>query len=149
MRSIISLVLLSISLNVFSQRISFEDPDLTFSFKKPKNWEVFDDGYVVKLSPSVQDSANFFLTFTYFEDAQAVGFITNTASVNSSEEKEFSKTKIAGEIAKVAKELNGSKSLNSYTFMKYGQRFEITTNSSSLNSNRVFRKIIRSIRVTK
>lgn len=149
MRSIISLVIISISLNAFSQRISFEDPDLTFSLKKPKNWEVFDDGYVVKLSPSKQDSANFFLTFTYFEDAQAVGFITNTDSVNSYKEKETSHTKIAGEAAKIVKELNGGKLLISYTFMKYGQRFEIKTNSSSLNSNRIFRKIIRSIRITK
>ncbi|MEQ9022242.1 MAG: hypothetical protein RLN82_05720, partial [Pseudomonadales bacterium] len=79
MRSIISLLLLSaISFSGFAQRVTFNDPDLTFSFKKPKDWQVFDDGYVVKISPSAQDTANIYFSFTYFESAQPIGVLPLT-----------------------------------------------------------------------
>ena len=69
MRSIISLLALLAASFCIAQRISFEDPQLTFSIKKPKNWEVIDNGYVIKLTPSHQDSTTTFITFTYFEQA--------------------------------------------------------------------------------
>ena len=67
MRTTISLLILLCSLPVFCQRISFEDPGLTFSFKKPKNWVLVDDGYEIRVSPFMRDTAHTFLTMTYFD----------------------------------------------------------------------------------
>lgn len=148
MRITISLILLFSCFFAFSQRVSFEDPDLTFSFVKPKKWEVFDDGYVVKVSPSAQDSASTYFTITYFEDAQSFGLFPNAGTKNKISNSS-SKIKIDGEPAKAEiKMINGSHK-GSYTFMKYGQRFELKTATTQKRQNRVFRKIIRSIRITK
>ena len=67
MRSIISLLVLLSAVGLNAQRIYFEDPGLKFSFKKPKNWVVTDDGYVIKVSPFMRDTAHTFITMTYFD----------------------------------------------------------------------------------
>ncbi len=67
MRTTINLVVLLYSFTLLSQRVSFEDPNLTFSFFKPKNWIVVDDGYYIKVSPAMRDTAFTYLTITYFD----------------------------------------------------------------------------------
>ncbi|MEP1033721.1 hypothetical protein [Ekhidna sp.] len=145
MRITISLILIASYFFSFCQRISFEDPDLTFSFKKPKNWEVFDDGYVVKASPSARDSADTYFTITYFEFAQPSGSFPTAKPVIESFDKGFTKTKINGIKAKCIEIKNGEYRTNEYEFVKYGQRFEIKTSARDPQINRIFRKIIRSI----
>lgn len=149
MRITISLLLIFSSLFTFSQRVSFEDPDLTFSFKKPKSWQVFDDGYVVKVSPSARDSANTYFTITYFENAQPYGLLPTATPASSTKAADFNTVKIAGESAKQFEESAKNEYLNKYQFTKYGQRFEIKTSSTYPKANRTFRKIIRSIRIVK
>ena len=150
MRIIISLLLIFSTILTFSQRVSFEDPDLTFSFKKPKSWQVFDDGYVVKVSPSVADSASIYFTITYFENAQPFGsWPTATPASKTSENTDFTTVKIAGENARKFEESIESLSLNRYQFTKYGQQFVLKTSSTSPKTNRIFRKIIRSIKILK
>lgn len=147
MRISISLILLIVSIPTFSQRVTFEDPDLTFSFKKPKKWQVFDDGYVVKVSPSAKDSAQVYFTITYFENAQPVGLFPSAQPANSVEEVIFEKIKIDGEYARRSEKSENDTHQQHYTFMKYGQRFEINTSAQSEETNRIFRKIIRSIQI--
>ncbi len=148
MRNTISLIFLFTCLFSYSQRVSFEDPDLTFSFVKPKKWEVFDDGYVVKVSPSAKDSASTYFTITYFEDAQSFGLFP-IAGVEGDVATASSKMKIDGAPAKYDTKVKNGTQLGSYTFMKYGQRFELKTASNHKKQNRIFRKIIRSIQITK
>lgn len=149
MRNTISLVLLISSFFSFSQRISFEDPDLTFSFKKPKNWEVFDDGYVVKVSPSARDTANIYFAITYFENAQPFGIFSNVTPAGDEDGIIFNALKIAGSDAKNRQEIEDKTFLNSYTFRKYNQRFELKTSTTNPKDQRIFRRIIKSIKVEK
>lgn len=153
MRNIISLTFLFLSLASFSQRVSFEDPDLTFSFKKPKNWEVFDDGYVVKASPSAQDTASIYFSITYFEDAQPPGMnpFENENEKNSSIDFQKWIRKIAGEKAEYRIESSDNSVETLYRFKWDDQRFELTTKQPSPAKNpqnsEVFNRIIRSIRI--
>ncbi|WP_462248072.1 hypothetical protein [Ekhidna sp.] len=149
MRIITSLFILVLSNIAYSQRLSFEDPDLTFSFEKPKEWEVYDDGYVVKVSPSVLDSANIYFTITYFEDAQGFGLFPNKEHIEVDNKQKSSTLKIDGKTAKVGEEKKDGSNLSTYTFMKYGQRFELKTSSTKKKQKRIFRKIISSIQITK
>lgn len=70
MRILISLFSISIFFSTHAQRMTFEDPGLNFSVKKPKHWVLIDDGYVVKISPYMSDTAYTFLTLTYFEHSK-------------------------------------------------------------------------------
>ncbi|WP_436517442.1 hypothetical protein [Ekhidna sp. To15] len=149
MRITISLFLLVSTLFSFSQRVTFEDPDLTFSFKKPKNWEVFDDGYLVKVSPSSKDSADIYFTITYFENAQPFGELPSAERADKTKDADFTETKIDGVIAKQREKMNGEYILHAYSFMKYGQRFEIKTSTQGANNGRIIRRIIRSIQIKK
>ncbi|MEO9482065.1 MAG: hypothetical protein ABJG47_01380 [Ekhidna sp.] len=149
MRIIISLIFLLVTLTSFSQRISFEDPDLVFSFEKPKKWEVFDDGYVVKVSPSEKDTASTYFTITYFEDAESFGFFPRTEPAINPHDIASPKINIDGEVASLVEKKQDNSFLNTYTFQKYGQRFEIKTLAASPKTKRIFRKIIRSLRITK
>lgn len=72
MRITISLFVFCCSLCSFSQRMTFEDPGLTFSLKKPKHWVMVDDGYEIKYSPLMRDTAYTYLTLTYFEHPQPI-----------------------------------------------------------------------------
>lgn len=152
MRSLTSLVFLLVCSFGFSQRVSFNDPDLTFSFKKPKGWEVFDDGYSVKTSPSAADSSSLFFSITYFEGAQPFGELTiGLTSADAMTDATNKSFKIAGENAKSRTIKKGSGVAIDYTFSKMGQRFEITTLSplGDTKSERFLKKIVKSIQVTK
>ena len=67
MRSLTSLFIILCCFSSFGQRMTFEDPGLTFSFKKPKDWVVVDDGYEIKVSPFMRDTAHTYLSMTYFD----------------------------------------------------------------------------------
>ena len=67
MRIITSLLILVYSFSSVSQRVSFEDPGLNFSFKKPKDWVMVDDGYVIKVAPFMEVIDHTYLTLTYFD----------------------------------------------------------------------------------
>lgn len=153
MRNTISLLLFLLSFYALGQRVSFEDPDLTFSFKKPKNWHVFDDGYVVKVAPSVKDSASTYFSITYFEDAQPSRDIQFADSIDSTSNPCLGKTKIAGVLTKYCVETTSNAIQTQYHFTKYGQRFELVTlQPSPIKDPRnivVFNHIIRSIRIAK
>lgn len=149
MRIITSLLIIFISQTSFSQRVEFEDPDLTFSFKKPKGWEVFDDGYVVKVSPSAKDSASTYFTITYFENAQPYGSFPTAELADETLTPSTQTYQIAKEETKLREKREGDQQVKLYSFMKYGQRFEIKTASSSEVNERFFQKIIRSIKIYK
>ncbi|MEO9871072.1 hypothetical protein [Ekhidna sp.] len=156
MKSIISLLLITVSFAALSQRVQFEDPDLTFSFKKPKGWEVFDDGYLVKVSPSINDSSRNYFTITYFEDSQPFGGVNLLHSATAlQQEKGAYKTtgiKIDGVQAKYSEQKNKNTLVRLYTFYKYDQRFEIYTSifpSDNSTISRKTRKIVRSIQIEK
>ncbi len=149
MRITISLFLLTTTLVSFSQRVSFEDPDLTFSFKKPKNWQVFDDGYVVKVSPSAKDSATVYFTLTYFEYAQPIGALPTAKPANHSDEEDYVQTKVAGAAAKQRERMDGELTIINYTFVKFGQSFYLKTSTDNIADQRIFRKIIRSVQIKK
>jgi hypothetical protein len=151
MRLIIKLVFLFLFISqAFSQRLFFHDPDLSFSFKKPKKWKVIDDGYVVKVMPSLQDSAKTYLTLTYFEDAQPFGGLTeNDESPNDAGQ--IFKKAIAGEKTFLKADTIHSSLIRTFTFEKYGQRFELIIHHPLNIDKSVKRKldaIIYSIRVS-
>ncbi len=151
MRSTISLLLISISIVGFSQRVSFEDPDLTFSFKKPKTWQVFDDGYSVKVAPSASDSSHTFLSITYFEDARPLGGIGSFSKSTGRQATTYTR-KIDGVAATF--EIHKTKNIEKriYHFYKYNQRFEVITSlpgKTALRNHRTIKNIIRSIRIMK
>lgn len=149
MRIITSLLIFSISLASYCQRVEFKDPDLTFSFKKPKGWEVFDDGYVVKVSPSAQDSASIYFSITYFENAEPYGSFPTVQPADDNFEPSTETLQIAKETADLRKKNENDWQIRLYSFMKYGQRFEIKTVSSSEVHEPSFQKIIRSIKIYK
>jgi len=66
MRITISLLLLLAVFLLNAQRLRFQDPALKLSFKKPSSWEVFDNGYIIKVAPSAKDTLSVYLTITYF-----------------------------------------------------------------------------------
>ena len=168
MRSTISfLLILLITFPILAQRVEFEDPDLTFSFKKPKKWELIDDGYVVKVSPSIRDTATVYVSFTYFESPSAIDYSSLEADTDvpvlvpmqsSDEYDDFSESgnpiKIAGEKGswsekEITKEgLQLKKRI--YGFKKNNQRWKIAVSAphSSFGSyERLFNRIIKSLKV--
>ncbi|MEO1254798.1 MAG: hypothetical protein AAFY41_07935 [Bacteroidota bacterium] len=152
MRPITSGLLIIISVACFSQRVYFEDPDLTFSFKKPKNWQVFDNGYVVKVAPSVSDSAHTYFSITYFESPKPWGEWGFETTPNTDIKTERSNLKIASENATYKTDDTEGMIIRNYSFNKYNQRFEIIVSAkrqSFKKLNRVYKRIIRSTRVNK
>jgi len=93
MRLSISFFVLMYSMNGLAQRVSFEDPGLTFSFKKPKDWVVVDDGYEIKVSPFMRDTSHTYLTMTYFEYPEPIsnddGTYFSTVTIESDNKEEF------------------------------------------------------------
>ena len=148
MRNTISALLLCVSFGCFSQRVSFNDPDLTFSFKKPKSWQVFDDGYLVKVAPSAVDSSDVYFSITYFEDAKpldGLGFPSDTNKQDSTGQ--F--TKIDKIQATYFVEKNARSELKKFHFYKKGQRFEVETKHKPENKdqNHTLWKMVKSIKV--
>lgn len=51
-----------------AQKTTIEDPDITFSFKKPKGWTLKDDGYYLNLyAPAADTDSLDYISFTYYE----------------------------------------------------------------------------------
>ncbi|WP_370089800.1 hypothetical protein [Ekhidna sp.] len=151
MRIIISLTLLLLIVSASAQRVTFDDPDLTFSIKKPKGWEVFDDGYVVKVSPSMQDTASTYFSITYFEGAQPYGEIIFEEQLQLDiKPAPTGKTKIAGEPASYFEAIDEKSATIIYTFSKYNQRFELVTKSPITSEHsRQLNSLVRSVKVSK
>lgn len=152
MRNTISLLLILISISALSQRVSFDDPDLTFSFKKPKNWQVFDDGYYVKVSPSVTDSSSTYFTITYFENPEPYGndLSLGLGDPNSVDNLEIASFTIVKETVKLEELVEANSKQTTYFFSKYGQNFVVKTSvpKDQKKTNRLILKMIRSILVT-
>lgn len=151
MRIIISLTLLWFTVSAPAQRITFQDPDLTFSIKKPKSWEVFDDGYVVKVSPSMQDTASTYFSITYFEGAQPYGEVLFEEQLQLDIKPiPIGKAKIAGEPASYFETTDERSLTRMYRFTKYDQRFELVTKSPiSSEHSRQLSSLVRSVKVLK
>ena len=157
-----SLIILVSALTSFGQRVAFEDPDLTFSFKKPKHWELFDDGLVVKISPSKRDSASIYMTLTYYEDAIPIDGQENALLVKPNEAAEAIPELPTSNEVKIGKYMlkTGSKQTlidgesylyQRYVFKNYEQRWEIITSRPEEEQeqySKVFQRVIKSLKIT-
>ena len=154
---------------LLAQRVTFKDPDLTFSFKKPKDWVVYDNGYIVKVFPPThaKDTSTYF-TITYFEAPVPSQNIVGADGVEVAIEQdpldssrfEIMSEKSSGTM-KIAKaqatwqlythqQGETEKRTMIYQFKMYNQRFELETSSPKVqykSFESAFRKIISSIRV--
>jgi len=152
----IALISLLFALDIHAQRITFEDPGLTFSLKKPKGWEVFDNGYVVLISPSAKDTATTFFSITYFEDAKPIGdsyVESDLIQVQEQKPKNLQPNpfRIAKEESAFKEESIDEYLRTTYTFTKFDQQFFIITNQVSATDNKRqinFRRMLKSIRVS-
>lgn len=151
---------------LFSQQVSFNDPDLTFSFKKPKNWKVFDDGYVIKVSPSAADTSTIYLSLTYFSSPKPMGGyvsgespeslknVSLTTNIESQTAKHGPSEKIMGQEVQSKEYIQNQDGENLnirvYTFQEANQQWEILTSAPKderKKSNKEFRKIMRTLRI--
>lgn len=169
MKSFFSLLLIVLSTFTFSQRITFNDPDLTFSFVKPADWMVQDD-LVVKATPSNQsfESATTFFSITYYEDPEkpeeaTIELVDSdvTSPPIPPNLQEFKagaggKTDIAEETAHWTSYYHTQDAIRikavSYRFMKFNQRFEITVSapiSSFEQMEKELEAILSSIKIEK
>lgn len=157
MRSTISLLVFIVSISsAFSQRITFDDPDLTFSFKKPKGWEVFDNGYVVKISPSAVDTADIYFTITYFESPTPIGSFSEIIETPLPDRplEEAAPQKIVN-IGQYQLKMESRKAIKEgtsfiqrkYQFDHLGQSWEITTCTPESKVQKLFKKMIKSLRI--
>lgn len=160
----ISILLLSLSINVAAQRVEFNDPDLTFSFVKPTLWTV-KDGLTVFVSPENEstDQPTIFFSITYFENpsqAEANEDVFDSNEIEPSipsDLKEFSPDKvgrryITNETALWASYYHTQNGISlkavSYVFMKLNQRFEIRVSAPKdvfEENERFFNSIIESL----
>ncbi|MEQ6166730.1 hypothetical protein AAOE16_06000 [Ekhidna sp. MALMAid0563] len=160
MRSTISLLVFIVSISsAFSQRITFDDPDLTFSFKKPKGWEVFDNGYVVKISPSAVDTADIYFTITYFESPTPIGsfreIIDTPFPDKPLEEAAPQRIVNIGQYQLRMESRDAIKEETSFIQQKYqfdhlGQSWEITTFAPEPKApklHKLFKRMIKSLRI--
>lgn len=160
MQSTISLIVFIASITfVSAQRITFDDPDLTFSFKKPKSWEVFDNGYVVKVSPSARDTSDVYFTITYFESPTPMGSFSEVMDIPLQEKPvkapEPQKTVNIGQYllkmeSTIATEDSGAYMQHRYQFDHHGQSWEITTctpESKAKKLHKLFKRMIKSLRI--
>ncbi|WP_424961893.1 hypothetical protein [Ekhidna sp.] len=157
MRNTISLLALITSISVvFSQRITFNDPDLTFSLKKPKSWEVFDNGYVVKVSPSAIDTTDVYFTITYFESPTPIGsyseIIDTPLPEKSLEETAPQKVVTIGQYRLTMESREAIRDGTSFIQQKYefdhlGQSWEITTCTPEPKVQKLFKRMIKSLRI--
>lgn len=164
MRITISVILIVCFFLSNAQRVKFDDPELSFSFKKPSSWVVFDNGYVIKVSPSVRDSATTYLTITYFSPPTPVGGYLDEdipvpipeASVATQFEdlpQSLETTKFFKSKAKWRTAINNSGlTLRFYDQLYLGQHWEIVSCAPQELGNEyesVFKKIVKSIRAKK
>jgi len=166
MRTILLALAFLSSLEVCSQRVTFQDPDLSFSFKKPKNWEFFDNGYVIKVSPSAADSSTTYLTLTYFSSPKPMGgyganefpeslnTVNPADNIGSQPEKNGPSEKILGNDVQSREFIQDQEGedlkVRTYTFREAGQQWEIIASApkgEGKKFNKVFRKIMRSLRI--
>lgn len=163
MRITISILALFFIQTVLAQRISFDDPDLTFSIKKPKDWEIFDNGLVVKLAPSPKDSSHTYLTITYFQAPSPINLMDSDMPQlipfeSSSEIKKGEGKKAPFKIAKAEamlfeSQVKGDQALQirNYTFKRMGQDWEVVTSAPLAQSSaidRQFERIMKSLKVS-
>lgn len=166
MLQFLSLTLVLFTLASFSQRVLFNDPDLSFSFKKPKNWKVFDDGYVIKVSPSAADTSTIYLSLTYFSSPKPMGGYSSsefpeslkhmnpTTNIESQPGKHGPSEKIMGQKVQSKEYLQNQDGENLnirvYTFQEANQQWEILTSAPKderKKLNKEFRKIMRTFRI--
>lgn len=158
MRSLISFIFFLLLLTGYAQRIEFEDPDLTWSFKQPKSWVLVDDGYVVKVSPSMQDTATTYLTITYFESPKPTKqLMTDELEAYSVSQIPLKETNYGEEIkiGSMLATMNASTSLMDddsfhvqkiYRFNHLGQQWEIVTSALERDEKRLDKKYLRLMR---
>ena len=77
MKTLTALILVGFFFTASAQRVKFQDPDLKFSFRKPKSWQTFDNQYVIKISPSAKDTSTIYLCSTYFAPPMPMDGILN------------------------------------------------------------------------
>ena len=165
MRTIISVLVLLYAFTSLSQRVSFEDPGLAFSFFKPKDWVMVDDGYYIKISPVMRDTANTYLTITYFEppvpESNAAGTHFTVIEVDSPAKNEFASymhsedgVSILGFDVRPKRSLTEKQDIplerRFYDFYRQNKNWEIITSAHAdeFNKyNRTFKKILKSIRI--
>ncbi|GAB4236704.1 MAG: hypothetical protein Tsb0034_11460 [Ekhidna sp.] len=155
MKIAISFLVCIISLSGMAQRLTYDDPDLTFSIKKPKKWEVFDDGYVVEVSPSVNDSSHTYLTITYFQKplpptgSEDLELMTMLPQVGMEEVSITEKVKIGPYHTERSSISNDSLLQYLYHFEDHGQLWEIITSApkTDIKAQKRFLRLIRSIKI--
>ncbi|WP_420318068.1 hypothetical protein [Ekhidna sp.] len=161
MRTIISFFLITtVTSFLVAQRLKFNDPDLSFSLKKPKSWQVFDNGYVVKLSPSANDTSSIYFTITYFEDASPLG---GNETLQIIQPKEYVITELPTpntiKIGKYQLQTGTTRAFindnyyhqQRYIFNNNGQRWEIITSareSEKKELEKIFNRMIKSLKIT-
>lgn len=165
MRHSISLLIFLYSFASFSQRASFEDPGLTFSFKKPKNWVLVDDGYEIKVSPYMRDTSHTYLTLTYFEYPEPLsndmGTHFSVLTIESETKEEFKDHMWSDDHLVISdKKVLWKKSMISkndllierrfYDFDLYKKNWEIVTSAPTdefKKYHRKFKSIIKSLQI--
>ena len=163
MRSIISFLLLGLSFLAYAQRTKFQDPELKLSLKKPPGWEIFDNGYVIKVAPSAKDTATTFLTVTYFTPAVPIGefseeefppLIPESSVAFQFEDFPESKESIKLLKKKVKWRIKGKEGteFRFYETQYVGQHWEVVVSAPKERNatyQPLFEKIIRSLRAKK
>lgn len=140
----------------FAQKVHFEDPELQFEFEKPEGWHVFDDGLWVKASPSAQDTSFIYVSITYYEDAVIED--PEIAELLSAGKPDMLPSEVIidqQEVLERTEDLD-SLTITHYSFVKYGQRFEIDVCSPLLHGDvaddelkEKFDQILSSIKVSR
>jgi hypothetical protein len=134
-----------------AQRVSFDDPDLTFSFKKSKKWKMVDDGLNISIYPKKPTEEIQQINITYFENASGESF----EDVSLADNIKFKHEMLASnrpnytliETQKRGSEDDethiytysyeeGEKVIfnRTYYFMRHNQRFELTSMASTLET---------------
>ncbi|WP_420575856.1 hypothetical protein [Ekhidna sp.] len=148
---------------LFSQRVSFNDPDLSFSFKKPSKWELVDDGFNISMYPKKPVEEIQQINITYFEAASEESFDTvplNKIIEFRQELLEVNKPayKLIGSIKKsdhkdselytctYSFKLEKRTAINrTFYFMRFNQRFELTCSASTIETLNEMDQVIEKI----
>ena len=163
MRQFFFLIFLFHILISFSQRVSFNDPDLSFSFKKPSKWELVDDGFNISMYPRNPVEEIQQINITYFEAASEESFdvaplikiiefrqdlleanklgYKSIESIKKSDYKDFELYTCTYSF-----ELEKRTVINrTYYFMRFNQRFELTSAASTIETLNDMDQIIEKI----
>lgn len=160
MRSLISSWFLIITITSFSQRVTFDDPDLSFSFKKPKNWQIVDDGYVIKIAPDLADTAITYLSLTYFQNPAPLNEMLGEGLAVQLPESSLQEIPFGKEVnlgpylthmtsTRLLTDDDESLIQKMYRFKDHGQQWEIITSykASERKMNHTFEKVIKSLKI--